>query len=90
MTKKADLDLSKEMMNLLADVREVFRSVLSNLPETDLALKTTVEATIKEISSVRMKVFESILDGESRAWTFPDKGTRQRIIKTVPKPSAAR
>ena len=64
MISTVDLDLSKEMMDRLADARDVLCLTLSNLPDTDPTLKQTVAATIDEIDATRLKVFQWALEGE--------------------------
>jgi hypothetical protein len=62
---KIDSDLLAELMNKLADARVVLDSALSRLPDTEQSLKESIEATIKEIESSRLKVLKLLLDEDS-------------------------
>jgi hypothetical protein len=56
-----DSDLLTELMNKLDDARMVLDSALPRLPDNELALKESMETTIREIASSRMKVLMGLL-----------------------------
>jgi|HubBroStandDraft_1064217.scaffolds.fasta_scaffold259683_1 hypothetical protein len=65
-----DFEILTDLMNTLADARAVLNSVLSRFSDAEQALRESVEITIRDIDSVRLKGLKLALDKDLESPIF--------------------